>query len=429
MRTRFIRSFVVLLAVSALAACGEDAPGVTGPDANLVDAATDLRRILIGDAVEATADVFDLKSASKIQSFTLAGPASLVYASPSGRYGVLQQRVQGRVTFVDGGIYTEGTGAAAVARKGAPTRLAYELRDSLPTHESVAGNWISIFFDGSGKAIWIDERDFYAGNYRTAVEINSGGPQHSASATLVTPVGDFFTLAPKDPAGNILPQGVQSFNRSGQSLGRLDACPNMHGNAALEGAVIYGCQDGLVYVRLGAGNLPTKVKATLSGSLAGMGVRNAYTEYGARFIVGQVLTAPGVTPSQRILVTIDPLTGTIEPLPMPAGVVDHRIAVDAYTNRALVLGTNGTLYIFNGLTRQLQHTLPGIVPALPTSGIRFHAIATADGVAFVASPYTGEIVEVNTGTGTVVRRINVGGAPSRLAILGVHKGGQVRLRS
>jgi hypothetical protein len=203
----------------------------------------------------------------------------------------------------------------------------------------------------------------------------------------------------------------------------------MHGNAAIEGAVIFGCQDGILYVRLGSNGMPTKVKANLTGSLAGMGVRNAYSEYGAKFIVGQVLTPPGVTPSQRILATIDPLTGTIEPLPMPAGVVDHRIAVDAYNNRALVLGTNGSLYIFNGLTRQLQHTLGGLVPALPTSAIRFHEVATADGVAFVASPYTGEVIEVNTGTGAIVRRHAVGGAPSRLAILGVHKGGQVRLGS
>jgi hypothetical protein len=429
MLTRPLRTTAALLAAFVVAACGEDSPTAPSPDANLVEAATDLRRILIGDAVASTADVFDLKSSTKIQSVALAGPASLVYASPSGRYGILQQRTQGLVNFVDGGIYTEGSGASTVARKGAPARLAYEIRDSLPTHESVAGNWISIFFDGSGKAIWIDERDFYAGNYRTAVEINSGGPQHSASATLVTSAGDFFTLAPKDPAGNILPQGVQSFNRSGQSLGRLDACPNMHGNAAIEGAVIFGCQDGILYVRLGSNGMPTKVKANLTGSLAGMGVRNAYSEYGAKFIVGQVLTPPGVTPSQRILATIDPLTGTIEPLPMPAGVVDHRIAVDAYNNRALVLGTNGSLYIFNGLTRQLQHTLGGLVPALPTSAIRFHEVATADGVAFVASPYTGEVIEVNTGTGAIVRRHAVGGAPSRLAILGVHKGGQVRLGS
>lgn len=421
-----LRRSAALTAVMLLAACGEDDPAGPGANARTVDAATEVRRLLVSDAVTPTAQLWDLKDNTNLGTQTFAGPPSLVYSSPSGRYGIVQQRVQNRVNFIDGGVFTTGSGTASVATRQAAQRLTFELRDSLPTHESVAGNWISIFFDGSGMARWIDERDLLAGNPRVAVEINSGGPQHSASATLVAPTTEYFVLAPRDPAGNILPQGVQSFNRTGQSLGRMDNCRNMHGNAAIAGAVIFGCEDGIAYVRVGASG-PVKVKAALTGSLAGLGVRNAYTEYGASFIVGQVMTRPGVTPSQNLLATIDPLSGSIEPLPLPAGTGFHRISVDHFNNRVLVLATSGTLFVFNGLTRQLLHTIPGVVPQLPTSAIRFHEVAPADGVAYVASPYTGEVVVVNTAAGNITRRINLGGAPSRIAVLGVAKSGTVRL--
>lgn len=421
-----VRRGSALAVLAFLAACGEDDPSAPSPNATQVDAATEVRRLLIADAVSPTAQLYDLKDNTNISTQTFAGPASLVYSSPSGRFGLVQQRAQGRVNFIDGGVFTTGSGNTQSATRQSPARLTFELRDSLPTHESVAGNWISIFFDGSGMARWLDERDIIAGNPRVALEINSGGPQHSASATLVGTSAEYFVLAPRDPMGNILPQGVQSFNRTGQSLGQMNDCKNMHGNAAIAGAVIFGCEDGIAYVRVGPTG-PVKVKAALIGSMAGMGVRNAYTEYGANFIVGQVMTRPGVTPSVTTWVTIEPISGSIEPLPLPSGSAVHRTVVDRYNGRVLQLTTAGALLVFNGLTRQLLHTIPGVVPQLPTSAIRFHEIGVADGVAYVASPYTGEVVVINTTAGTVTRRINVGGAPSRIAVLGATKSGTIAL--
>lgn len=46
-----------------------------------------------------------------------------------------------------------------------------------------------------------------------------------------------------------------------------------------------------------------------------------------------------------------------------------------------------------------------------------------EGLAAVASPTTGEIVLVNLGSGSVARRVPVGGAPSRIAILGATRAG------
>jgi hypothetical protein len=46
----------------------------------------------------------------------------------------------------------------------------------------------------------------------------------------------------------------------------------------------------------------------------------------------------------------------------------------------------------------------------------------------VASPSTDEVVIVNLVNGTITRRINIGGAPSRLATFGIQRPGQYMLR-
>jgi hypothetical protein len=160
--------------------------------------------------------------------------------------------------------------------------------------------------------------------------------------------------------------------------------------------------------------------------MEGLALRNAYTGNGGSFILGQFAAFPG-QPTQRVFATIDPATGAVHRLPaLPAGVTDHWRAVEPVKGQIVLLGTNGTLYVFNGATRQLQHTVANVVPALPTSGAMAHQVAVAEDLAAVASPSTGEVVLVNLASGAVIRRVNVGGAPSRLAMLGAQRPGSTR---
>lgn len=91
--------------------------------------------------------------------------------------------------------------------------------------------------------------------------------------------------------------------------------------------------------------------------------------------------------------------------------------------QVVLLGTDGALYIYNGSTRQLERRVGNVVPAIPTSGATVHQVDVVEGLAAVASPSNGEVVLVSLDTGAIVRRINVGGTPSRVAILGVTEDG------
>jgi hypothetical protein len=406
--------------VLAVAACSDnDKPSITDPapppPAPTVPAVA-LQRLAISDNTLSSLKIVSVESGALIETVGLrGGPASLLYRSPSGRFAVAQQRTQGLVDFIDGGIEARTAGAY---RRLTPSILSWNLTGPLPTHENVNGSMISVFFDGDGVAKWINENDLLAGSPRVAQEFNSGGAHHSGSSTMLLPGGGVaFVYAPLNPAGG-LPTAVVARNAAGQELARTEACPSMHGNGANSQGVVFGCVDGFILGRpSGAGASLTKI--TMSGELTGSGVRTVWGKTAAPFVVGRASTPGGVSPAIRQLVRIDGNTGAILPFPLPAGERDFQVVIDELTNRVSVLAHSGSVFIFNGNTAQLERTVTGVVPTIPLTGALTHTLASARDRAWVTSPTTGEVVEVNTAAGSVVRRLNVGGAPTRIAVLGV----------
>jgi hypothetical protein len=405
---RSLRLAPALLVVAAAACADENIAPPTSTSISAIEA----QRIAVADAGTATLRVLSANDGSLIQNFSLSGgPASLVYASGSGRYVTVQQRTQNLVEMFDIGSWAQGN----IAQLQDPAKLTFSLNEGLPTHENVNGHWKSIFFDGTGFARWIDERSILAGNPQVAFSVNTGGPHHSGSSTLEVNGTPAFIYAPLNPAGG-LPNSVVAVNASGSELARANNCPSMHGNGTVRSAALWGCQDGAVLFRHN-GTSYTATKLTPSGDLAGLGVRTVWGRGDLPWLVGRLSAPPG-QPTQRHLATISASTGEMNRLPTPAGVTDHWVVVEPHDGLIVVLGTNGSLYVYNGTTRTLVHTVPSIVPALPASGAITHQVEAVQGMAAVASPYTNEVVLVNLGTGTVRRRLSVTGQPSRLAILG-----------
>lgn len=398
-----------------LAACSDDAVA-PNPQPEL-EPAINLQRILVTDAEQPVARILSASTGDLLGSMPLSAPGSYVYPSSTGRFGVVQQRTADLVQFIDGGVWTHDDHA----HRQDARMLSFEIRDGLPTHANVNGEWISTFFDGSGRATWVSERDLFEGTYRIAFELSTGGPHHSGSATALVGGQPYFVIAPRNPAGG-LPHAVEVYNTAGSLVAEVPDCPVMHGNASARGMAVFGCNNGLVVVRP-SGNTIEAEKVTPTGAMQGLGLRNAWSATGANFIIGQFAALPG-QPTRRVIALIDVQSGAIHPLPeLAPGVVDHFRAIEPVRNQVVMLGTDGSLYIFSGSTRQLERTVTGVVPALPTSGAMMHQVSVVEGMAAVASPTTGEVVLVDLQTGQTIRRIQVGGAPSRLAILGAREMG------
>ncbi len=409
-RPVFARVLALLSLSLLVVACSDSTTGPSPADEHV--SASELQRLLVTDAEQPVARVLDASSGDLLGSMPLSGPGSYVFASHSGRFGVVQQRPQDRVQFVDGGVWTHGDHAHV----SDPRMLSFDVQEGLPTHANVNGPWMSTFFDGTGRAVWFDERDFFQSQYRIAFSVETGGPHHSGSATVLVGDTPYFVVAPLNPEGG-LPRAVEVYDQSGAVVSVVPNCPVMHGNSSAGSTAVFGCNDGLVLVRPSGGSV-TAQKITPTGEMEGLGLRNAWSAPDASVILGQFAALPG-QPTRRVLALIDVNSGALHPLPpLPTGVMDHWRAVEPVRNQVVLLGTDGDLYIYSGTTRQLQRVANGVVPALPQSGATTHQVAVVEGMAAVASPSTGEVVLVDLATAQVIRRINVDGAPSRLAILG-----------
>jgi len=403
-------------AIATLAACSDDP---TSSRSETPEPAINFQRLLITDAQVPTARVIALHNDSTLHTFPLSETASRVYRSGGGRFAALQQITAGRVQFVDGGVWAE----EATAHRHRGGMLGFQLLDGRPSDENVLGDWISVFFDGSGMVRWLRESELASGSPRVVLEVNSGRPHHGISLTVLAGSTPYFAHSVPGPTGS--PTGVAVRNQQGQVVAEVPVgeCPGTHGSSAIGAGGVIGCNNGMVLIRPNVGGV-TAQKVTLSGDMEGLALRNAFAGPGGSFIFGQFAGFPG-QPAQRVFATIDPATGAVSRLPaLPAGVVDHWRAVEPVKGQIVLLGTNGSLYVYQGVTRQLQHTVPGVVPPLPSSGAAPHQLAVVEDLAVVASPTTGEVVLVDLARGTVTRRVAVGGAPSRLALLGPHRSGQ-----
>jgi hypothetical protein len=405
----------LIAAAFTLSACGDS----HGPAHQAPEAAINFQRLVVADAEAPLARVINLHNDQVVQTFNLSEPTQRLYRSHSGRFVGINQRAAGRVNFLDTGVWAEGDDA----HREAPSLLPFTLNDGIPSYENINGDLVSVFFDASGMVRWIRESDLRAGNPRVVFEANTGGAHHGGAFSINVGSQQFFAHSTPNPAGGS-PSGVAVRNAQGQVVSQLTDCPGLHGNMSISNGGVFGCNNGMVLVR-GSGSSAVAEKVTLSGDMAGLALRNAWALSGGSYILGQFAAFPG-QPAQRVLATINPATGAINRLPaLPTGVVDHWRVIEPGKERMVILGNDGTVFVFSP-GRQLMHTIPNVVPALPASGALTHQVSAVEDMAAVASPYTGEVVLLNLNSGGIIRRVNVGGRPSRLEIAGALRAGNYR---
>jgi hypothetical protein len=202
-----------VLSAFVLTACG-DTVGPGHHDDH--EPAINFQRLVVADAEAPTARVISLQDDQVLQTFTLAEPSSRVYRSHGGRIVGINQRTAGRVNFVDAGVWTHDSDAH---RQNA-AMLQFSLNDGIPSYENVNGDWMSVFFDGSGVVRWMRESELRSGNGRVAFEANTGGAHHGGAFSIEVGSQRFFAHSTPNPAGGS-PNGVAVRNAQGQIVSQL----------------------------------------------------------------------------------------------------------------------------------------------------------------------------------------------------------------
>jgi hypothetical protein len=413
------RTAAALAAAVALAACSDNdpvAPGTTGGER----AAAEFRRLLVADDAQPYATLYNLGNGQRVDSLGgLPGPITYLF-SAEGRVAAAHFRAQNRVQWIDGGAYLQNDRGVLAA-----PRVIGGMSDSMPTHGNYAGSMLASYFDGNGNVRVWRESDLAAGNLQPMLTVNGGAAHHGAA---MAQLGGQLVSTSVRAVNGTAPDGVLVFDMQGRRVDSTRTCPNLHGLAGSSAGSLYGCSDGALLVSASGGR-PAFAKLT-NPEDPRFGVGTVWgRDAQPNLLVRMSIRGAAVSTATRALGVADVAARALRPIALPGGDIDWAADLDHAGLRALAIGRTGNLYVFDMATRQLTGRVDALVPAMPTSGtVPTPVIAAAEGVAYVSNPTRGEVIEVAlsaAGVPSVARRLNVGGTPTRLLVLGVRRGGTV----
>jgi DNA-binding beta-propeller fold protein YncE len=386
----------------ALAACDSTTAPHDHDDEIPIEAA---RRLLVADYEASNVRLVAVEDGATMDTWTLTEPAYGMVPAAGHRFAFVAQRNTHRVDVIDGGIWTEDHADHAHLHTVTPVRLGTPLEGQRPTHLHVNDGHAAIFFDGDGSVKFVRELELIGRNYAVTT-IQTGGAVHGAAMAM----GGAFLASPPNPAGGS-PNTVNIYNRDGQLLSSHPDCPGLHGNAANTNTAIFGCTDGALVVRR-AGNDYTVEKLPM---LQDMGLRDAMGRTGQPFFVGRYSRSSDT----RMLGRIDAATGAQQAITLP-GTWPLTWGVDPTNQHILVFDETGNLYVVDANSLAVVRTIANVTAPIINRARTAH-LAVAEGVVYVSSPGTGEVVEIDYTTGTTTRRFAVGGMPGRLVLLGAQR--------
>jgi hypothetical protein len=374
--------------------------------------------------------VYDLDSGTVEATYAMDNPPSAVYASPGGRYAVVVQRLQDRVQFVDGGIWQEDHGDHLHDYKQASRLLGFRVNGPRPTHYDVqAGRQAAIFLDGNSQANPVQNA-----GVRLITDASIGAGQVAAAADLSLPihglsepVGDkLLTVARAADASDTLPTHLVLHRRAGSGFSFVrelpTRCNGMHGSFSSGTSTVVGCQEGMMVVRhlsateVSNGQIvPTPIRV---GTIAG------HPRLPDQFIgIGNEGAAPD--PVTTRFFALDAAAGTATPF-VPQGWETGRLrrahGFDRTGQRFFILDDQGTLIVAQrqgGAWANLARVAAAI-PAMPTAAPWPAIVANgARDQVYLTDPVARQLVVVNSATGAIVERRNLGFSPSAVAWLGI----------
>ena len=407
-------SLAIALAASAavLSGCGGSSSG-DDHDHTEIDTAG---RLALYDNTGSQLKVMDLDDASILQQFALDGEAPRLYRSPDARFGIVVQRGDDLVSFIDSGLYTEDHGDHMHDYAETPSMLSLTLNDHRPTHYSLGEEHGVVFFDGSAGTASAKVTIFSDHSLETNSEVASLGRDNNMHG-VAKMVGDLLFVTYRDPSitDTTLPEEIERYQLSNGSFVHearyTEQCPRLHGAAANKHALAFGCSDGVLVIDLEDHSFPA-AKLDNPASLAD----------GSR--IGTLLAHPKVDAMVGIagnqLFVIDPEAAEpYQELPLTEGVTRLAQGFDGHGESFYVFGDDGKLRMFDPANNwALIDTLELMEPLAEGTSVVFTESVSEDRL-FVLTPDGQAIIEIDTHDREIVRTIALDFTATALVWLGL----------
>lgn len=355
-------------------------------------------RVLLSD--EKTTEITLVNPVDGTSSFFNAKFAkSTVYTTESGRYAGIIHGANNTVETFDSGF--EGHGDH-VDVDGIPKFGALTGQSSKPTHFKSKIGELLTFNDGDGTLSVAKESEVNTAGAKFKV-INAGLlAHHGAMATFSN--GTYAITEKDNSVAGTLPEKVKIIDNIGKTLYEATiSTKGIHGNASDGTYAVFGSASGVLVVESSGKQkliaLPEDFGTSWFGSILETKAKGKFIGYTA---------AKGAY-------LIDVASGTIKPILQSVDIVQCKVS---YNKTKLgILLHNGEFKLFNLTTLQVEKQGKVIGETAKDASMK-PQIELTENFAYITSPTTGELLQLNLPTMSIAKKMKVSNTPYRITILG-----------
>ncbi|MFY0641062.1 MAG: hypothetical protein JXR16_08450 [Bermanella sp.] len=381
------------------------------------DYETDNGRLAFYDQDSQAIQVLDIESNMILDSFTLSGEAPRLYASPGNRYGVIIQRNDNMVSFLDSGLYQEDHGDHLHDYAKDPSILNFTLNSSRPTHFTSHEDHSAIFFDGQEGVVssvaLLTDASIESGN--TLNELTLSNNMHGVAKL----IDDQFFVTYRDPliTETTLPAAIDRYSYIDNTLTfahrYTEACDRLHGSAATDAFITFGCGDGVLAIDLSQSHRPATKLSNPSSLLEGSRIGSLYAHHNSNEFVG-------VAGNQFYVIDVNNAVNPYQEITLPDDVDNVLKGFNHDGDIFYILGNDGKLYLYDVRSNWNALQPVQVTNALEESSISpAVTLSSANGSLYILNTNGQEVIEVNSETGSIIRTINLDFTATSLVWLGV----------
>ncbi len=374
-------------------------------------------RLLIGDGETGALSVIDLETGHVHQNeFDLGSRAGRIYPTGSGRFAVAVSSDANAVNIVDGGLYLEEHGDHFDLVERDVSLLGIDLAGDRPVHMYVGGEWATVYYDGSGDFVLINEHELEEkGASYSPVRMNAGA-QHGAVIPLE---GDLFAVSlqhpdyDRNPEEYRLPIGAEIWDVDGNVLHSAEGCPDLHGDAGNGHVAVFGCTGGALVLEAHDGDYEHAFIPAPAGSPDDFRLTSVWGYHGLDhfFALGSAVGLYVVEPEEGEMDQLIPATDGLRPI---------QVALSHDGELLLVVMSDGELRMYEAhdldLLASTSDALTGEID--PGFWARPH-IATAPDRIFVTNSGAGAVIALDAHDLEEVGHWDISGTPTKIAFVGI----------
>ncbi len=374
-------------------------------------------RLLIGDGETGALSVIDLETGHVHQDeFDLGSRAGRIYPTKSGRFAVAVSSDANAVNVIDGGMYLEEHGDHFDMVERDVSTLGLDLSGDRPVHLYVGGEWATVFYDGSGDIVLLNEHELEEEGSSYQPIVLNAGPHHGAAIPLeddlfaVTIQHPDFDQSPDDYR---LPIGAEIWDLDGNVLHSAEGCPDLHGDAGNGHMAVFGCTGGVLMVEAHDGHYEDAFIPAPAGSPDDFRLTSVWGYYGLDhfFALGSAVGLYVVEPEEGSMEQLIAASEDLRPI---------QVALSHDGELLLVVMSDGELRMYEAhdldLLASTSDALTGEID--PGFWARPH-IATAPGRIFITDSGAGEVIALDAHDLEEAGHWEIAGKPTKIAFVGI----------